>query len=507
MNSGKKLTLNTISSLVYEVSAIICGFILPRLILQAFGSSVNGLVNSVSQFLGVINFLEMGVGAVIKSSLYKPLYDGDNRQISRIVASGQKFFRRIALILAVYVVVLAVVLPIIKTDFDFLFTALLVLAMSVSTFAQYYFGIIDGLLLGADQRGYVQYFIQTLTILINTLACAIIINWGASIQTVKLVTSLIFLLRPLVLRLYVKKHYDIDRKIKYQGEPISQKWDGFAQHLSAVILEGTDVIVLTLFATLPDVSVYSVYYLVVKGVKTVILSFTSGIQPLLGRIWAKGDKKQLKDAFTLTEWAMHAVTAFAFSCTAFLIIPFVEVYTSGITDANYVQPLFGYLIVFANAFHRLSLPYQVMIQAAGEYKNTKTIFYVTAVMNIVISVATVFFFGLVGVAIGTLVSMATQTVWLAVFNHKKLVKGAIWSFIRNTLADVVTIVATYFATSWLAMSSVDYAGWITLALPTAGIALAVTVVVNLIFNYRYVAAAVSALKAKKAEKAQRNAEE
>ena len=68
----KKLIYNTISSLIFQVTTIVCGFILPRLILNAFGSNVNGLVNSITQFLGIISFLELGVGAVVQSALYKP---------------------------------------------------------------------------------------------------------------------------------------------------------------------------------------------------------------------------------------------------------------------------------------------------------------------------------------------------------------------------------------------------------------------------------------------------
>ena len=78
---SKLLKLNTITSLAYQIIAIICGFILPRQILNAFGSDVNGLVNSITQFLQFIGFLELGVGAVVESSLYKPLADHDNKTI------------------------------------------------------------------------------------------------------------------------------------------------------------------------------------------------------------------------------------------------------------------------------------------------------------------------------------------------------------------------------------------------------------------------------------------
>ena len=69
----KKLLMNTSASLIFEISTIVTGFIIPRLILSSYGSEVNGLVNSITQFLGIISFLELGVGSVIQSSLYKPL--------------------------------------------------------------------------------------------------------------------------------------------------------------------------------------------------------------------------------------------------------------------------------------------------------------------------------------------------------------------------------------------------------------------------------------------------
>ena len=42
---GRRLKLNTISSLFHQITAVICGFVVPRVILGAYGSDVNGLVN------------------------------------------------------------------------------------------------------------------------------------------------------------------------------------------------------------------------------------------------------------------------------------------------------------------------------------------------------------------------------------------------------------------------------------------------------------------------------
>ena len=184
----RKLAKNTISSLLFQITSVTCGFILPRLILESYGTNVNGLVNSITQFLTVIAFLELGVGAVVQSSLYKPLADEDNAAVSKIIVSANKFFRNLARILLVYIIFLMISYTFItNTDYDWQYTAVLIGAIGISSFAQYYFGMVDRLLLTADQRGYIQYNAQTITLIMNTLASVIFIKLGASIQVVKLV--------------------------------------------------------------------------------------------------------------------------------------------------------------------------------------------------------------------------------------------------------------------------------------------------------------------------------
>lgn len=478
---NKLLARNTVASLATQVVTLICGFILPRFFLQYYGSDVNGLVSSISQFLGIISFLELGVGAVVQSALYKPLADCDREQVSKVMASANKFFRRLASILLVYVLFLLVVYPlIIERSFGFLYTAALIAAISISSFAQFYFGAVNSLLLTADQRGYIQYNAQTITIILNTVICIVLIQAGGSIQLVKLASSLIYLIRPVALRLYIDKRYQINWKIHYQEEPIQQKWNGVAQHVAAVVLDGTDTIVLTMFSNLSDVSVYSVYFLVVKGVKTVFLSLTNGIQSLMGELWAKQELSELNELFGWTEWVIHTGTTFVFSCTAALIVPFVRVYTDGISDANYIQPLFALLLTLANAMHCLRLPYNIMVLAAGHYKQTQRNYIVAAIMNIVLSVATVKLWGLIGVAIGTLAAMAYQTIWLALYNSKNLIYWSMRSVFKQFLADGVAFSAIFFIAQLIPLGDKTYFCWFLQALTVACLAVLIIGIVNCI---------------------------
>lgn len=463
----KKLAKNTISSLFFQITTIVCGFILPRLILGYYGSEVNGLVQSVAQFLSLISFLELGVGAVVQSSLYKPLADKDNDKISSIWVSANRFFRTIAIILLLYVVLLIVIYPsLVNKNFDFVFTATLILVMSISSFAQYYFGIVNRLLLTADQRGYIQYNSQTATLILNTIVCVVLIRIGASIQILKLVTSLIYLIRPLYLYFYVKKHYKINSRIKYTDDPIKQKWSGIAQHVAYIILDGTDNVVLTLFSTLANVSIYSVYYLVVSGIKSLIIVCTSGVQSLMGELWAKQELDSLKRLFGMVEWGIHTAVSLVFGCTMFLIVPFVQVYTNGITDVDYVVPTFAILITLANALHCLRLPYNLMILAGGHYKQTQSNYIIAAVLNIVISILMVRWLGLVGVAIGTIIAMTYQTVWMAIYDSKNFIKWPIKNFIKQLGIDVLEILISWIIVRNFHMNDVSVLSWLILSIKT-----------------------------------------
>ena len=123
MNRGKKLVMNTSASLIKQLVSVVCGFILPRFFLVQYGSNVNGLVSSITQFLSLISIFDAGMGVVIEASLYKPLAEHDEKGVSRVLTSGQRFYRRFVMILGIYVLVTAIAYPLmVKSQFDYFYT-------------------------------------------------------------------------------------------------------------------------------------------------------------------------------------------------------------------------------------------------------------------------------------------------------------------------------------------------------------------------------------------------
>ena len=478
----KKMILNTGASLLAQLVAVVCGFVLPRLILDEFGSEINGLTQSIKQFLGIITFLDLGVGQVVRSALYRPLKNRDGKTLSAVMASGQSFYRRLACILAAYTLALTLVYPLVAAEgYDWIYTATLIIAMGVSSFAQYYFGIINEQLLHADQRGYVIFSLQIVTNIVNLVVCVILIRLGASIQLVKLGASLVYLIRPAAMHAYIRRRYAIDRKLRPEGEPIAQKWNGIAQHVSAVVLDGTDAIVLTLCSTLSLVSVYSVYYMVISSLQQLYQSATACVQSAAGALWAGDDRAAQNRMFDRTEPALHFVTVFLFSCTGLLIVPFVRVYTEGLSDADYIQPLFASLLVLAYAIRCLRTPYNIWILAAGHYKQTQRCHITAAAMNLILSVIAVWRWGLIGVAVGTLCAMVYQTGWMMGYNVRHLLRRPVGTVLKQLGADALAAGLIVILCRGFEMTQVSYLGWAVLAVKTGCVALAVTAAVALLF--------------------------
>ncbi len=486
MTRQKKLFLNSATSLLHQFVALLCGFVLPRVILSTYGSVVNGLVSSVTQFLGFISLCEMGVGAVVQSSLYKPLADNNIDQISKIVKSSDRFFKRIAFILVGYTLILMIVYPFSAIEeFDYLYTFLLIFVISISTFAQYYFGMTWRLLLSADQLGFIHFTVHSVSLIVNTVVCVILMKAGMSIHIVKLATSLIFMSQPLTVCIYAKRKYAIDKNVVLTEEPIKQKWNGLAQHVATVVLTNTGTVVLTLLSTLENVSVYAVYQLVLNGIKQILSSLTNGMQSMLGNMLANNETEELNRSFHSFEWLLHTLVTFIFSVAAVLLVPFVSVYTADITDADYIVPAFSYLFTLANAIYCIRLPYNIMVLAAGHYKQTQWSAIIEATINILISVVLVLKFGLIGVAVGMLVAMAYRTVYFALYLSKNILYRKIHHFVKHLVVDILTVTillaVIHLFESFFTLGEISYLSWVLLAIKVAVVGLIIIIPVNVIF--------------------------
>lgn len=481
MNRNTLLKVNSVASVAYQVIALLCGFILPRLIIGYYGSAVNGLLSSITNFLGVIALCELGMGAVVPASLYKPLADRDQDEISRVFTSAERFYRKIAWLMVAYVIGLTLVYPFLVENYSFFYTASLIVIIASSTFAQYFFGITNSLLITADQKQYITYIVNGSTLILNLIITYMLIRMDCPIHIVKLFSSLVFIIRPVLFSAYVARNYHIDRTIRIEGEPIRQKWNGIAQHLAYTVQEKIGVIILSILSTLEYVSVFSIYLLIVEGLRGVVYSVTSSLTSFLGNILAKDEREVLTREFMRIEWSIHTVSVLFYSVAALLIVPFVKVYTAGITDVDYIVPYFPVLMCMAIGFRCLQMPYNIVVQAAGHFKETQNSAIVEPVINILVSVSLVGKWGLNGVALGMMVSMFYRMMYLSLYLTKNIIGLSGKQLLKRYVVDVILAVSIVYSCSFFTAEPASYGAWFLLAVKIFLTASLVALVVNLVF--------------------------
>lgn len=435
---GKKTLINTIMSLTSQIVTIICGFILPRLILERFGSQYNGLTSSITQFLGCAVLLRTGIGGATRAALYKPLANKNEKQINEIMTATNNFMKKIGIILAILIVAFAAVYPFfVNNEFSWLFTFSLFLIIGISTFVESFFGIAYLILLQADQKLWVSSLFSTISTMANLIIATILIKSNCTIHIVKLGSAIAFCIHPIALNIYVRKKYNINLNANPDKEAISQRWDVFWHQVATFVTNNTDVMVLTIFSNMLEVSVYSVYNMIVASLKNLVSSFSNGIEAAFGNMIANNENNALRENLSIMEFILYSIATVIYTCAILLIVQFVNVYTKGINDVDYHRTAFAYIILIANFFNCIRIPYLSVIYAAGKYKETKMGAIIEAIINVLISVILVIKFGLIGVAIGTLVAMGFRTIQLSFYMCNNIVK-------RNNFITIFKILLSFF---------------------------------------------------------------
>lgn len=479
----KKGILNTLFALLYEGVALACGLILPRLILSTFGSSYNGIINSLNQFLNCIVLLRAGVAGVTKAALYKPLENKDTVEISRILKATEKFMRRIALIFLVFVLLMACAYPYFVSDeFEYLFSATLILIMGITTFVGYYYGLTYQMLLQADQNQRIIFIVQIITTILNTVVATFLIKVGAGIHLVKLGSAIVLVLNPICINIYVRKKYHLITNVEPNNDVIKQRWDAFAHQVAVFVTTNTDVIILTLLSNIKEVSVYTVYYLVINGLTKLFKNCISGIDAAFGNMMAKREVKLMETNFKLFELVVFSLATIIFIITGIMLVPFVMIYTSGVVDVNYRREAFSLIIVLAAFFGCVRMPYQQVVEAAGHYKQTKNGAFFEAGMNIVVSLLCVWRFGLIGVAFGTLAATIFRTIQYSVYLSKNIIKRSNWYLVKHIVVSAGIAILSLMVYRIIPIKeATNYFVWMQNSIIVAMISILCTCIANICF--------------------------
>lgn len=482
--------MNASFSLLLQVALAVSGLLVPRYFIAVYGSPVNGLVSSITQFISYINLAEAGVGAAGTVALYRPLADKDTNRINGVLSATRVFYLRSGMIFAGLIVLLTIFYPyFVDSEIqDVSFIRLMIFLLSISGIIDYFFLGKYRVLLMADQRGYILYGIQFIGTIIMTVLSLWQINIGCSALLVKGTAAAVFILRSVAAIIYCKLHY---RNYQFNGFPLkdafSQRNAAFLHQIVGAIANNAAVVLLTLMLkrdALSEVSVYSVYNLVAYSLATLLTSLTNGLTPSFGEVISKGEKDVLKRSYGSYEMILFLIIFICYTCMAVLLHPFVSLYSMKFDDGvNYVRPALVLIFTLAGVLQSVRHPALTLICAAGHYKETQGRAIIELTISLVFSLTLTPRFGILGVMTAVCLSYLYRTVDVIIYSAKHFLPGTLKKTVLRIMRNAaVMIVLVLFGVKFLPQTTDSWLIWLINAVIIGVISVIAFCAVNFLFE-------------------------
>ena len=483
MNNSKKSFKIFIFGIVSQVVTLLLGIIIPRLVIVSYGSEVNGLLSSIRQIFVYVALLEAGIGTAALQAMYAPIASNDHARASQIMSATDRYFKRTGVLYEIVVIALAFLYPVvIKVELSYWTVVAIILLQGTSGVIKYFFQGKLTILLRVDGKSYITTNATTIVNVATHAVQIILLLSGFDVIAVQSVYFIINLVQMVYLTWYVKKNYSwLDLRAEPDYASLKQSKYVIVHQVSGLIFNNTDVILLTVFCDLKVVSVYSLYSMIFSCVANVIDTICSSVEFVLGQAF-NSDKKRFLQLQEVYETYYLGVSFAFFTITLLLFPSFIQLYTSGIKDINYVDPWLPYLFTALYVLMYARRTSSQIINFAGHFQQTQWRSILESAINLSVSVFLVAQIGIYGVLIGTIVALLYRTNDIIIYTNRKILNRFPWKTYRRWGINLAVMVLLVWWLKRYLFGMESYLMWVLNALWVSIVCLGAFFVIDSLFD-------------------------
>lgn len=411
-NSRIKKSLKNIQvALVFYVVNLGLQFFYRKIFLDYLGAEVLGLNTTAMNLLQFLNLAELGVGAAVSYSLYRPLAINDHQHINEIVSIQGYLYSKIGLFVLVAGVVLMLFFPFFFSDikvplwYAYATFGVLFISALIGYFLNY-----QQILLISDQKEYkLNYVIQggkVLKVVLQIFSILLLSNgyiwwlfWEliAIFATVGGIKYIVKLEYPWLKtninagKELIIKHPEITHKTK---QLIAHKFAGFA-------LNESSQLIIFAFTSLSFIAVYGNYLLVIAGITALLGAVFNSTNAGVGNLVSEGDKDKILSVFEELFTVRFFLAIVACYCIYKLTPAFITLWVGKkylLANSNL------FLLVLIMFINITRLTVDSFLNAYGLFKDIAAPI-IELIINIGLSLLLGYFYGFNGVLIGVIVSL------------------------------------------------------------------------------------------------------
>jgi len=225
--------------------------------------------------------------------------------------------------------------------------------------------------------------------------------------------------------------------------------------ISGTVINSTDSIVISAFVGTVEVSIIGNFTLIINSIRTAIEQIVNAMRPSVGNLAATSSKEKQEEVFLQMNFMAFWIACFCCNCFYVLLNPFVG---NIWFDNSYQVTEMIIAVLTANFFIAVMVyPVEVFRTANGLFIQGKYRPAIMAVINIVLDIILVKYWGVFGVLLATTLSRVSTQVWFdAYLIYKYAFKKKPWGYYVEYLKDAgITALLCIVASQIVEIPSID----------------------------------------------------
>ena len=446
-----------------QILTIIINFIIRTCFIKYLGVEILGVDGVIRELVSMLSLADLGISSAMVFRLYKAVIDEDEDKITDLMVIYKQVYEVIALAVFIIGVLLSLFLKFIISDiqiswsFIYIFYYLQLISI-VSTYLLAY----KRSIINADQKNYISIMIDTgMMVIFGILKIYFLVAMQIYISYLILTIGQ-NILSNIWIRMYCNKNYPYLSQKKpinkgLRRHLLSDTKDVFAGKIAGYIYSSTDNIVISIFNSTILVGYLSNYTYIFSAIRGLINSITTPIQSLIGNYLNSIDNK------IQTFKTLNYYTHIRYLICILFVIPtmilsnlFIEVWAgnSYVLSSNVV-------LLLAIDFYIGCVygPLGEYIIGMGMFRYEKFITGIGAGLNLFLSLAGAFYFGIQGVLFATVLSQIFlwvgkgSIVFSVYFKEYKTFKFQYWK--KQAFYIVVAISIFFISNYFSSMINID----------------------------------------------------
>lgn len=445
--------LNSQVSLFFYFLQIVLEFISRKAFIDTLGTEVVGLNTIAYNLLGFLNIAELGIGAAVAVTLYKPLFDKDVKTITEIVCLQGWLYKRIATFIIFSSIILMAFFPVLfeKTNLPLWYSYASFIVLLYASLLTYFINY-KQIVLSADQKGYKILYSYKGTMMIGIIV-QIIVLYSTSYGYISwLVFQFLFpTLAAIVLNKTIRKDYPFLYQNKIDGGALKCKYPKILEKIKQVffhkisgyvLLQSSPLVVYSLLS-LNIVTMYGNYLLITTGITRLIGSLFSSINAGVGNLIAQNDFKRIYGVFEEIFSSRFTIVSTLCFCMYVLTDSFISIWLGENYILNHIILCLLMINLYINTMRTVT---DSFLQGYGLYSDIWAPI-VEAVLNLGLSITLGYYYGLEGIILGITISLLLIVVmWKPIFLYRQGFKISIIKYIRLYIKHILVAIPIWIFT-------------------------------------------------------------